>query len=167
MLIAVAHLFHGMDIILQWKPLIAVGLGVEKWWQVLGSEDSVDWCVFTQPSIWLKICKQDFESPSRVTETFSFLFLISVHNSVLQVVPRSRFGAKSDCQLNIYGFWISVLDPLKGPRARAIGTAEVPMAEEAPSKFLCRFQQDFTPWAMMGRDGPWWAMATCFLGNPI
>ena len=29
------------------------------------------------------------------------------------------------------------------------------MAEEAPSKFLCRFQQDFTPWAMMGRDGPW------------
>ena len=109
-MVAVNRWVKALDIILQWKPLIAVGLGVEKWWQVLGS-DSVDWCVFTQPSIWLKLyCKQDFESSSRVTETFSFLFLISVHNSVLQVVPRSRgFGAKwSDCQVNIYGFCISI-----------------------------------------------------------
>jgi hypothetical protein len=149
-----------MNIILQWKPLIAVGLGVEKWWQVLGSEDSVDWCVFTQPSIWLKLCKQDFESPSRVTETFSFLFLISVHNSVLQVVPRSRgFGAKWSANWismdSEYRYLIPSRGHVPGP---AIGTAEVPMAEEAPSKFLCRFQQDFTPWATMGHDGPWWAV---------
>ena len=72
---------------LYWKPPIALGLGVEKWWQVLGSE----WTDASSVS-------HQFGSSSTASKTSSnprgspkpFRFCFSVHNSVLHVLRPKR-----------------------------------------------------------------------------